>query len=92
MVPAHEMVEKKSAVEPAVAKSPHNQTALAVRALLGSGNAAARRAGPQTLTVFYARVLNPAGFPSFADSTSQGAPADVRDKRHIAYFPGLHNQ
>jgi len=30
----------------------------AVRALLGEGNAAARRAGPQTLTVFYARVLN----------------------------------
>jgi len=31
---------------------------LAVRALLGEGNAAARRAGPQTLTVFYAWVLN----------------------------------
>jgi len=30
----------------------------AVRALLGEGNAAARRTGPQTLTVFYARVLN----------------------------------
>ena len=29
----------------------------AVRALLGEGNAAARRTGPQTLTVFYARVL-----------------------------------
>jgi|GEM_PF-3605233 hypothetical protein len=29
----------------------------AVRALLGEGNAAARWAGPQTLTVFYARVL-----------------------------------